>query len=165
VIYYTTIIIYRLFFHPLAKVPGPKLLAASSLPAGIRHNIFGRWYKDARALHQKYGPIFRLGPNEIAVEGDPGWEDVFGFRKSGKDEFARDVEFFNMTPDGAVESSIFLTDRAGHSRQRRILSHAFSQTAMYEQEPLIKNYVDLFISRMSEFAEADTAADMCKWFR
>jgi cytochrome P450 len=165
VFYYTIVIIYRLLFHPLAKVPGPKLLAISSLPRGIRHNFFGLWYKDVPALHERYGRIFRMGPNEIAVDGDPGWEDVFGFRRNGKEEFIRDPEFFNQSLDGKEENSLFLTDRAGHSRQRRILAHAFSQSAMYEQEHLIKQYVDLFITRMSEFAAADTAVDTVKWFR
>jgi cytochrome P450 len=164
-LYYTTVIIYRLFFHPLAKVPGPKLLAISSLPRGIRHFFFGLWYKDVPALHEKYGRIFRMGPNDIAVDGDPGWQDVFAFRKAGKDDFARDPEFCNQSPDGKVENSLFLTDRAGHGRQRRILSHAFSQNAMYEQEPLIKHYVDLFISRIGDFAAADTAIDIVRWFR
>ncbi|KAH3951533.1 hypothetical protein HBI56_084010 [Parastagonospora nodorum] len=165
VLYYTTVIVYRLFFHPLAKVPGPKLLAISSLPRGIRHNLYGLWFKDVAVLHEKYGRVVRVGPDEIAVDGDPGWEDVFAFRKQGKNDFARDPAFFNSATDGTVESSLFLTDRAGHSRQRRILSHAFSQNAMYEQEPLIKHYVDLFISRISDFAASGTATDIVKWFR
>jgi cytochrome P450 len=118
------------------------------------------------ALHQKYGCVFRMSPNEIAVDGDPGWEDVFGFRRSGKEDFGRDRDFFDSSRDGEESgSSIFLTDRAGHSRQRRILSHAFSQSAMYEQEPLIKKYVDLFMSRMGDFAASGEAIDIVKWFR
>jgi len=166
VVYYTVLIIYRLFFHPLAKVPGPKLLAISSLPRAIRHSWFGLWYKDVNALHEKYGRVFRMSPNEIAVDGDPGWEDVFGFRRSGKEDFARDSDFFDQTTKQGqeVESSIFLTDRAGHSRQRRILSHAFSQSAMYEQEPLIKKYVDLLMSRLGDFAASGEAIDIVRWF-
>ncbi|KAF1916179.1 cytochrome P450 [Ampelomyces quisqualis] len=161
VFYYIVLITYRLFFHPLAKVPGPKLLAISSLPKGIRHSWFGLWYTDVGALHEKYGRVFRMSPNEVAVDGDPGWEDVFSFRRNGKEDFQRDPHFFDTSINGEDPgSSIFFTDRAGHSRQRRILSHAFSQSAMYEQEPLIKKYVDLFILRMSEHAAAGKAMDI-----
>lgn len=135
------------------------------MPRGIRHAFYGLWWKDVPALHEKYGRVFRMGPNEIAVDGDPGWEDVFGFRRPGKDDFARDPEFFDQSTDGSSEASLFLSDRAGHSRQRRVISHAFSQSAMYEQEPLIKHYVDLFISRLSDFAASDTEIDIVRWFR
>jgi cytochrome P450 len=167
VFYYIGLIIYRLFFHPLAKVPGPKLLAISSLPRGIRHNFFGLWYKDVLTLHAKYGRVFRIGPDEVAVDGEPGWDDVFGFRRSGKEEFMRDPEFFNSGLDKRdfQEPNIFNTDRAGHSRQRRVLAHAFSTNALREQEPIIKEYVDLFISQISEIATAGTSTDITKWFR
>ncbi|KAH8706093.1 cytochrome P450 3A17 [Phaeosphaeriaceae sp. PMI808] len=165
VFYYTALIIYRLFFHPLAKVPGPKLLAISSLPKGIRLNLFGLWFRDVSELHEKYGRIIRTAPNEIAVDGDPGWEDVFNFRRNGKNDFRRDPDFFDQSTGGEESgSSIFLSDRTSHSRQRRILSHAFSQSAMYEQEPLIKKYVDLFMSRMSDYAASGEATDIVRWF-
>lgn len=106
-----------------------------------------------------------MAPDEVAVDGDPGWEDAYGFRRAGKEEFIRDPAFFNITNDKTVtHPSIFLTDREGHRRQRRILAHAFSQNAMYEQEPIIMKFVDLFISRIGEFAEKDTAIDIVKWF-
>jgi hypothetical protein len=145
VFYYISLIIYRLLFHPLAKVPGPKLLAISSLPRGIRHNFFGLWYKDVLTLHAKYGRVFRIGPDEVAVDGEPGWDDVFGFRRSGKEEFMRDPEFFNSGLDkrDLQEPNIFNTDRA----------------------PIIKEYVDLFISQISEIATAGTSTDITKWFR
>ena len=41
-------------------------------------------------------------------------------------------------------------DDGDHSRYRRLLSHAFSDKALREQEPLIKQYVDLLISRLHE---------------
>jgi cytochrome P450 len=106
-----------------------------------------------------------MGPDEVAVDGDPGWEDAYAFRRNGRDEFMRDPAFFNISTGKTVSHpSIFLTDREGHSRQRRILAHAFSQNAMYEQEPIIKHYVDLFISRIHTFAAAGTAVDIVKWF-
>jgi cytochrome P450 len=106
-----------------------------------------------------------MGPDEVAVDGDPGWEDVYALRRNGKEEFKRDPAFFDIsTGQDVSHPSIFVTDRAGHSRQRRILAHAFSQSAMYEQEPVIKHYVDIFISRIHDFASAGTAIDIVKWF-
>lgn len=60
--------IYRLTFHPLAKFPGPKLAAITSLWAAyydLRKNP--SLAKKLPALHDKYGPIVRTFPNGTIV--------------------------------------------------------------------------------------------------
>ena len=51
-----------------------------------------------------------------------------------------------------------------HARQRRALSHAFSQKALLEQESIIRGYVDLFIERLKPFAASRKELDMCTWY-
>jgi len=60
-------------------------------------------------------------------------------------------------------SIVTVKDDADHSRYRRLLSHAFSDKALREQEPLITPYVDLLISRLHENANKG-AQDMVSWF-
>ncbi|KAH8122450.1 cytochrome P450 [Trichoderma asperelloides] len=55
---------YRLLFHPLAVLPGPKLAALSSWWQ-IRKIIAGKPYE--LALHDRYGPIVRTAPNEVVI--------------------------------------------------------------------------------------------------
>ncbi len=57
---YTSITIYRLFFHPLRRFPGPFLCRLS--------NLYHMWlirksdnHLVMRKLHEKYGPIVRTG--------------------------------------------------------------------------------------------------------
>ncbi|KAH7066123.1 cytochrome P450 [Paraphoma chrysanthemicola] len=165
VVYFAIVATYRLFFHPLSKIPGPKLLAITSLPKDIKNNILGTWYKDVAAIHAQYGRVVRMSPDSVAIDGDPGWDDAYAFRKKGEEDFKRDPNWFHVD-DGKTASlpSIFLTDREGHRRQRRVLAHAFSQTAMYEQEPTIKHFVDLFITRLRSLSEAGTPLDIVKWY-
>ncbi|KAH7067136.1 cytochrome P450 [Paraphoma chrysanthemicola] len=165
VVYFAIVATYRLFFHPLSKIPGPKLLAITSLSKDIKNDIFGIWYRDVAAIHAQYGRVVRMGPNSVAIDGDPGWDDAYAFRKKGEADFRRDPAYFHVD-DGKTASmpSIFLTDREGHGRQRRVLTHAFSQAAMYEQEPTIKHFVDLLITRLRGFAEAGTTVDTVKWY-
>lgn len=49
---------------------------------------------------------------------------------------------------------------------RRLQSHAFSEKALKEQEPLITSYVDKLISRLHERAgSAETATlDLVRWY-
>jgi cytochrome P450 len=51
---------------------------------------------------------------------------------------------------------------ADHSRYRRLLAHAFSEKALREQEPLIKSYIDLLISKLHE--NAAKPQDMVAWY-
>ncbi|PSN65363.1 cytochrome P450 3A17 [Corynespora cassiicola Philippines] len=163
-LYFAGLAVYRLFFHPLAKVPGPKLYAISGLPKDLR-NLSGSWYRDVKSFHVKYGPIVRIGPNEIGVDGDPAWEDCFSLKRAGKPEFTRDQDFFDIQNDKTpTNPSLFVTDRNGHRRQRRILAHAFSKAALSEQEPLIRKYVELLIDRVREMAKEGKPVDVVKWY-
>lgn len=62
VIYMVVITIYNLYFHPLAKYPGPCLARIS--PVYSIWGLFrGRWPFDVHQLHLKHGPILRTMPN------------------------------------------------------------------------------------------------------
>ena len=54
-----------------------------------------------------------------------------------------------MKPAKGVHS-IVTDDDAGHSSARRIFAHAFSEKALADQEPLIQQYTDQFISLLKE---------------
>ena|SRR6202035_739930 len=61
--------IYRRYFHPLSKYPGPFL--ASITRWWMVSEIFGGHHEQhIRELHKKYGPIVRIAPNEVAIS-DP----------------------------------------------------------------------------------------------
>lgn len=54
--YSSTLVIYRLFFHPLRKLPGPWLAAATSWYEFYQDVILvGHYVKDYPKLHAKYG--------------------------------------------------------------------------------------------------------------
>lgn len=52
---------YNLCFHPLRKVPGPKLWAATLLPA-YYNRIRGTAIFRIKELHDQYGPVVRVAP-------------------------------------------------------------------------------------------------------
>ncbi|KAK4165573.1 Pisatin demethylase [Cladorrhinum sp. PSN259] len=72
------VIIYRLHLHPLSRIPGPKLAAISNIWQA-RYVRGGRVRHLALTLHQQYGPLVRVGPNEIWVcDGVEGVKQVYG---------------------------------------------------------------------------------------
>ena len=71
---------YNAFFHPLSKVPGPKINALSRVPY-IRHLIKGSTVDNAVDLHKKYGEVVRMSPNEVSfTSGETAWPEIYGFR-------------------------------------------------------------------------------------
>ena len=58
-------VIYQRCFHPLAKFSGPIL---ASLTNGIKCSYFLSLQIDQKisALHDKYGSVVRIGPNELS---------------------------------------------------------------------------------------------------
>ena len=71
-----------------------------------------------------------------------------------------------MAPAGNGIHSILSANDADHTRYRRLLSHAFSERALVQQEHLILSYIDLLIDRLRRCASSpDTAVvDLVKWF-
>src|SRR5579859_8111734 len=67
--YVFLLFVYRRFFHPLAKYPGP-FLASITRWWMVREVLSGEHDKHIRALHKKYGDIVRIAPNEVAI-ADP----------------------------------------------------------------------------------------------
>lgn len=58
-------VIYRLFFHPLARVPGPKFAAATWLYQTYFSFVGGsRYYIQIEKLHQIYGSITHMFPDQ-----------------------------------------------------------------------------------------------------
>ncbi|KAL8287755.1 hypothetical protein RB600_003600 [Gaeumannomyces tritici] len=162
VVYWVGVVIYRLWFHPLKTFPGPKLYAAWGMPFLYQNLVKGTFGPSVAELHRKYGPIVRIAPNRLAVDASVAWPDVFTV-KSGKghQEFGKLSGFFG--PDGD-KSLVGSPTREAHRRQRRQLSHGFSETAVYEQEPIITFYIDPFIRRLSENAGGgNKSIDILRW--
>jgi hypothetical protein len=74
VVYIACLSIYRRFFHPLAKVPGPFLPAVTKLYQTFYN---GRYYLQIEKLHQKYGPIVRINPDEVHLADAEDYDKIY----------------------------------------------------------------------------------------
>jgi len=68
--------LYRVTLHPLASYPGPKSWAASRIPFVIFSTRGTLHYKIAE-LHEKYGPVVRIAPNELSYTSEDAWTDIY----------------------------------------------------------------------------------------
>lgn len=68
---------YNLYFHPLAKFPGPFLARASLVYYSIS-TLNGKLATEVRFLHDKYGDVVRIAPNILSFNSGQAWEDIYG---------------------------------------------------------------------------------------
>lgn len=73
--------VYRRWMHRMSRYPGPWLNSVSSIPSaiaayrGVQH-LYN--YK----LHEKYGPVVRISPDELSFTEAYAWEQIYGNRVS-----------------------------------------------------------------------------------
>lgn len=156
VAYAAGLVVYRIWFHPLSKYPGPKLQAAWYLPHLYHNHVVGDGVRRVARQHVKYGPIVRIGPNHLSIDGSIGWKDIYAHH-AGKEEFRKSV-----VPTPGADQTLIVAPKDAHRRMRRQLAHAFSDAALIEQESVVVDYLDLLISRLTE--RVGTEINMVSWF-
>ncbi|KAH8668484.1 isotrichodermin C-15 hydroxylase [Xylariales sp. PMI_506] len=158
---YALSVIYYLFLSPLRSFPGPISHRISSVHRAY-HLLKGDLPFYIAKLHQRYGPVVRIGPNELAFTDPQAWKDIYGHKSAGQEEFPKYWKFYKFFD--TMPTSIITSGREEHSMLRRQLSHGFSDRSMRAQEPIIGDYVDLLIDRLrTHSAGGSRALNMREW--
>ena len=98
---------------------------------GDRHLEFWR-------LHETYGPTVRFGPNSVSFNSNTALKDIYGFKANvGK------ADFYDAFAHPA-HNTHNTRDKGEHARKRRVLAHAFSDSAVKEAEKYILANVRTF---------------------
>ncbi|KAJ6008198.1 Cytochrome monooxygenase lcsI, partial [Penicillium herquei] len=146
---------------PLARFPGPNLAAFSNLPT-LYWTCTGQLHTKLLELHNKYGDVVRTGPSALSYRSPQAWKDIYGHRKAGAGSFIKDPTFYPVGPYGR---NLLNSNDEDHARERRLLSHAFSEKSLREQEQLIQSYADLLVSRLNEKVSAlNNVVDLSRWY-
>lgn len=108
-------------------------------------------------LHQKYGPSVRIGPREISYSNPEMIKELYGQQTTFMK--APIYDSFSIKPLGIFS----MRDRAEHSQRRKLLSHAFSQSNLFNAEPLIKEQIGALLTHVAN--RLDKPLDMLSLFR
>lgn len=151
--------IYNIWFHPLSKFPGSNFAAATKIPIAMVSwdGSLSQWLID---LHDYYrSDVVRISPDELSFTSASAWKDIYGDRP-GHEHFQKDLLLFS-----GVDSIVTAPD-ADHSRLRRVLSHAFSDKALREQEPLVQSYIDNLIAGLQKQIDGPVKGriNLADWF-
>ncbi|KAH7380109.1 cytochrome P450 [Pyrenochaeta sp. MPI-SDFR-AT-0127] len=141
--------IYRVYFHPLSKFPGPKSRAFTRIPHHVA-TWTGTGDKAMRELHEKYGHVVRVNPDELSFTDPNSWKDIYGHGTKGTAGLPpqKDQNMYGRSPNGAF--NLVQAHDPEHSRMRKIFTPAFSDRALKQQEPLFVRYTDLLVSKLKD---------------
>ena len=113
-------------------------------------------------LHDKYGSVVRVSPNELHFNSVQAWEDIYGHRP-GHPNFHKDPVHVGSVEPVVGVSTLTMSDDANHARQRRALAHSFSQKALVDQEDIIHDYVNMLINHLKRMAANNEDFNMVNW--
>ncbi|KZT11556.1 cytochrome P450 [Laetiporus sulphureus 93-53] len=149
----TSTVMYRLSpRHPMAKHPGPIMCKISKI--WLTYIVTrGKLHIYLRQLHETYGPIVRIGPNEISVvdvelipyilgpDGMPKGPLWDGRRIAGR-----------LGTKDARGNMIAARDKRVHAEARRVWNRAFTPASVKAYEPIIIHCLEELMDRLKEAA-------------
>ncbi|KAJ5398155.1 hypothetical protein N7509_006268, partial [Penicillium cosmopolitanum] len=167
ILLHTAFAVYNLFFHPLRKYPGPKLDAASQL-VYVYYMVKGDSCKHLARLHEKYGEVVRVGPNEISYLTVSANKTIFGNKPTEETTFEKNPAVY-IQGSGMSDNLLFASTRE-HPRFKKLMAPAFSDQAIKEQEPTIQQLTSIMIDSLRHnrsgeayYPNADGVANIGAW--
>ncbi|KAM0328843.1 hypothetical protein ACHAQA_005259 [Verticillium albo-atrum] len=152
----------RAVLSPLRSVPGP--FVARFTDAWYLWRLYqGRFEKEALALHERYGPVVRLGPNRYTFASPSALKAIYG--PSAASLFAKSPSYRPAAPPEPSKWTLFADeDIHRHAAHRRLYQSTYSMSSLVTYEAYVDECADLFALRLDELSHA-ASPDMGHWFQ
>ncbi|KAI2981999.1 hypothetical protein CBS147344_9070 [Aspergillus niger] len=152
-------IAYRLFFHPLAHLPGPLLARATHLYAFWYNMQGGSFYLQVQKLHEQYGPVVRITPDEIHLSDPENCEKIYYIGS----RYGKDPQFYGAF--GTHKATFTAPSPDVHRVKRSALNPFFSRKKVLELEDIVQDKADKLVRRMRESFSSTGCIDLHHAFR
>ncbi|KAL4950529.1 cytochrome P450 [Aspergillus filifer] len=141
-----SITIYRIYFHPLKKYPGPSAARFTSWWGVWKLARGANRYQLHHELHKKYGEIVRIAPNYLSVNNVDALAVFYGAgTRCGKSH-----TFYDLRDVKSLQTE---TDLKKHKIRRPPWEKALSARQCLEYLPRLYRLSDLLIKRVTEDAQ------------
>jgi cytochrome P450 len=152
--YLALLALHRLYFHPLAKFPGPKLAALTGWYEVYFDLILdGQFLFEIERLHAKHGPIIRINPHELHVKDSAFFGTIYAGAGGGR-KTDKDASWAMMA--GAPRSAFSTPGHELHKMRRGALNPFFSKRMVGKLEPRISSKVEKLCARFRGLAGTGT---------
>jgi hypothetical protein len=137
--YFVTSTIYQ--WHRLRYIPGPFLASFSYIWLG-NSGWFGKQYEIHKVLGEKYGPLVRIGPNEVSTD-DP---ETIRRISNAKSTYPRAGWYDGARFHPDSDAMFTMTDPVIHDRHKAKASHGYSGRETPGLEAAIDEQIENLIS-------------------
>jgi hypothetical protein len=159
--------VYRLYFSPVAKFPGPKLAALTlwyRIPSArfwnwqltcCRYEFYydvvcrGQYTFEIKRMHEKYGPIVRINPYELHIETPEYYDEIYAGGGKRRDKWDWFTNQF-----GIPESTFATASHEKHRMRRAALNPFFSMASVRRLQPMIEERLEKFLGRFADFQKS-----------
>jgi Cytochrome P450 len=150
-------LLYVRYFHPLSSIPGPFLASITRLWL-IQATLTLRRHSIEADLHEKYGSIVRISPNELSISDPIYVHELYGAHS----QFAKSDWYSAVEPESKDAMNLLgESDMEKHRHQRRLIGPMFTTQAIKKHESLMDGPILRFVVKMRE--AASNPQDLCKW--
>ncbi|KAJ5672267.1 benzoate 4-monooxygenase cytochrome P450 [Penicillium longicatenatum] len=154
-----SLLAYRIYFHPLAHIPGP-LLGRITYLYEWYYDLYqsGQFTFQLRALHHKYGPVIRINPDEVHIDDPDFFDQVFNQTNGRAEKTLRVAEVFGPYP-----ATIGTQSHSLHRLRRSALNPFFSKKSVADLVPVMWRPIEILRERLHHAAETGEVLNM-KYF-
>ncbi|RPA87783.1 cytochrome P450 [Ascobolus immersus RN42] len=154
--YFLSDAIYNLYFHPLAHIPGPFWAKISNIYC-VRMFLSRELEKKEWALHEKYGRVVRIQPNQITIS-DPRFIPAI-FHKDADRPMWKEMSLLGL--GGTSFNAKSSTD---HKKARRRIAPAYSMNSIRKMEHFIDTRLVEMLGVFDErFVQQKQLCDFGAW--
>ncbi|OAG10169.1 cytochrome P450 monooxygenase [Paraphaeosphaeria sporulosa] len=160
--YQLCMLVYRLCFSPLSKLPGPWFTRISTIPEvnALKEQRRTKWVNTL--FEQNPGAVaVRTGPKAVSFNHPDAVKAIYGHGK-GQEEFGKSSWYDAFSTTG--ESLFSTRSKKRHAMKRRMVAHGFSAQSLQLFEPYVDLTIEKFMKRMDEFAQTGDPFDIYFWF-
>ncbi|RWA09888.1 hypothetical protein EKO27_g5205 [Xylaria grammica] len=140
--YHLLLVTYRLYWSPIAKFPGPKLAASTywyEAYYDFLSNGGGQFAFRIKKMHEEYGPVVRITPNELHID-DPEYYDVV-FCNSQPSRPIDKMERFRYRLNHP-DSTLSTVKAEDHKVRRSAIASFFSQSRVRSYNDDLQNIIE-----------------------
>ncbi|KFY33217.1 hypothetical protein V494_07827 [Pseudogymnoascus sp. VKM F-4513 (FW-928)] len=138
---------YRATLAPLSKLPGPWYSRFSDVILMYKEfTAHRRVY--IHELHKKFGPVVRLGPNEVSFTSVEALREIYQSGGSGYDK----TEFYNLFIQYGTRTTFSTLQKREHDQMKRYIAGSYANTNIMHPEVVegIQERVGAFLRQCEE---------------
>ncbi|WDK16440.1 cytochrome p450 [Colletotrichum graminicola] len=143
--------VWRAFFCPLAKFPGPRIAGITKLYEAYHVLVKNDWLENLTSLHEKYGPVVRIGPNELHFV-----DHQFCLEHHKRSDLSKCDNYYGLLGNllGGLASA------TKHSKRAAGMRPIFSGQTLAEFVPTLDKHLESLHSRLTDAAVNSQVVNM-----